>query len=284
MKPGETIDESMRRSAVQLHRPGVPHRAAAEPRRHQPHLFVLLSRDPARQRPLPDRLQHQRQLRRLGRPVDGRLRGQQARPDRDDARRVSSSTCPTSASKLDHVEAATPLTFEHYTQALARGQLRHQVRGAGRQPRPARADRRAVPRRQRGHHHVGLAGRGQLRRDRGQRRRRVPDEQRVADQLAAVSNVGRRPSHEPTSKILRRHPAPRAVPAGRRDRRAGPTSRIVCTQDVSPARRTSSPGHYPGYPLVPGVLLCEAAMQAGAILLSRHLAPTPRARCRWPRG
>lgn len=29
-------------------------------------------------------------------------------------------------------------------------------------------------------------------------------------------------------------------------------------------------GHYPDYPLVPGVLLCEAAMQAGAILLSQQ--------------
>jgi len=27
-------------------------------------------------------------------------------------------------------------------------------------------------------------------------------------------------------------------------------------------------GHYPNYPLTPGVLLCEAAMQAGAVMLS----------------
>ncbi len=32
-------------------------------------------------------------------------------------------------------------------------------------------------------------------------------------------------------------------------------------------------GHYPSFPLVPGVILCEAAMQAGAVLLSQHLEP-----------
>jgi 3-hydroxyacyl-[acyl-carrier-protein] dehydratase len=34
-------------------------------------------------------------------------------------------------------------------------------------------------------------------------------------------------------------------------------------------------GHYPEFPLTPGVLLCEAAMQAGAVLLSKLAAPTP---------
>ena len=43
------------------------------------------------------------------------------------------------------------------------------------------------------------------------------------------------------------------------------------------ARKTFRPdefffqGHYPHQPIVPGVILCEAAMQAGAILLSQHM-------------
>jgi 3-hydroxyacyl-[acyl-carrier-protein] dehydratase len=34
-------------------------------------------------------------------------------------------------------------------------------------------------------------------------------------------------------------------------------------------------GHYPEYPLTPGVLLLESAMQAGAVLLSKVVADNP---------
>lgn len=41
-------------------------------------------------------------------------------------------------------------------------------------------------------------------------------------------------------------------------------------------------GHYPGQPIVPGVLLCEAGMQAGAILLARRLEKQQEAGARIP--
>jgi 3-hydroxyacyl-[acyl-carrier-protein] dehydratase len=46
--------------------------------------------------------------------------------------------------------------------------------------------------------------------------------------------------------------------------------RIVCQKEFRPEEWFFQ-GHYPDYPLVPGVILCEAAMQAGAVLLSRHI-------------
>jgi 3-hydroxyacyl-[acyl-carrier-protein] dehydratase len=34
-------------------------------------------------------------------------------------------------------------------------------------------------------------------------------------------------------------------------------------------------GHYPSFPLTPGVLLCEAAMQTGAVLLAKLIEDNP---------
>lgn len=42
---------------------------------------------------------------------------------------------------------------------------------------------------------------------------------------------------------------------------------IVCTKQFHEDEYFFQ-GHYPGSPIVPGVILCEAAMQAGAVLLS----------------
>lgn len=44
--------------------------------------------------------------------------------------------------------------------------------------------------------------------------------------------------------------------------------RIVCRKTFLPEEWFFQ-GHYPKFPLVPGVILCEAAMQAGAVLLSK---------------
>ena len=45
---------------------------------------------------------------------------------------------------------------------------------------------------------------------------------------------------------------------------------IVCRKTFEPDEYFFA-GHYPGFPLVPGVILCEAAMQAGAVFLSERI-------------
>ena len=49
--------------------------------------------------------------------------------------------------------------------------------------------------------------------------------------------------------------------------------RIVCRKTFR-ADEFFFQGHYPQKPIVPGVILCECAMQAGAVLLSRYLQGT----------
>jgi len=48
--------------------------------------------------------------------------------------------------------------------------------------------------------------------------------------------------------------------------------RIVTTKRAEPEAAFFA-GHYPGNPVMPGVLLCECAFQAGALLLARRLGP-----------
>ncbi len=48
------------------------------------------------------------------------------------------------------------------------------------------------------------------------------------------------------------------------------SARIVCQRTFRPDEYFFQ-GHYPSYPIVPGVLLCEAGMQAGAVLLAAHI-------------
>jgi 3-hydroxyacyl-[acyl-carrier-protein] dehydratase len=48
-------------------------------------------------------------------------------------------------------------------------------------------------------------------------------------------------------------------------------SRIVCRKRFT-GEEFWYRGHYPEFPLTPGVLLCEAAMQAGAVLLAKHIS------------
>ena len=47
-------------------------------------------------------------------------------------------------------------------------------------------------------------------------------------------------------------------------------SRIVCRKTFRDEEFFFQ-GHYPGHPLVPGVILCESAMQAGAVLLAKFV-------------
>lgn len=49
----------------------------------------------------------------------------------------------------------------------------------------------------------------------------------------------------------------------------------IVTERLIRADEPQFAGHYPGWPLMPGVLLCEACLQAGALLLSGDQTRNP---------
>ncbi len=169
LKPDETIDESTGDLLFQLHGADLSHRVALEPRHHEPHVLVLLPENSARRPPaVPHRFEHQRELRGLGQAHQGGIRGQQGGPGGDDDRspRQIRAGRPRQARPRRGIDAGH-LRALHQTHQ--RREFWHEVRRPGREPGLAAADHRPVPRRQRWHHHVGLAGGDELWRDRGER-------------------------------------------------------------------------------------------------------------------
>lgn len=49
------------------------------------------------------------------------------------------------------------------------------------------------------------------------------------------------------------------------------TDAAILAEKVIPVDLELFQGHYPGYPLMPGVLLCEAVFQAGGVLLAGRM-------------
>ena len=98
---------------------------------------------------------------------------------------------PGVGAKIDHAEAATPAHLRLLHPAPARNLLRDQVRGPEGQHGPAAAGAGPVPHRQRRHHHVRLAGSGQLRRHRRQQGRRAAPRATPTHRSHAVTDTPR---------------------------------------------------------------------------------------------
>ena len=178
---------------------------------------------------------------------------------------------PDIRGRLDYVEAATPLTFERYTKHLDGASFGTKFEGL--------AVSRALPEQIAGLYHAGSVGiimSGWL----GAVNYGVIVANDVDAFLMKGSGIGIRRMRDGHFKCMRtdmnRQEILDAIPhrdpfllvdeiLERTD------TRIVGSKTFS-GEEWFFAGHYPGHPLVPGVLLCEAAMQCGAILLSRHFA------------
>ena len=243
--------------------PAVPHRPAAEPRHHQPHLFVLLSADPAR-------------------AATAALIVASTNANYDDWAELSQEDYE--ASKQDLIETTLDAVEKYVPDIRGEARLRRGRHAADLRalhastwaaPASARSSRAwpsagRLPEQIAGLYHAGSVGiimSGWL--------GAVNYGVIVANDVDAfLMTTQRARSRRP--RQLRHEPAKKSTTPFRTATRScwsmrsssATDARIVCRKTFR-ADEWFFAGHYPGYPLVPGVLLCEAAMQAGAILLGR---------------
>ena len=176
---------------------------------------------------------------------------------------------PDIRERLDYVEAATPLTFERYTKHLGGASFGTKFEGL--------AVSRALPEQIAGLYHAGSVGiimSGWL--------GAVNYGVIVANDVDALVDEDPMAIGEhcrSRAEIMTREEILAAIPHRDPfllvDEIVERTDTRIVGSKTFRGDEWFFAGHYPGYPLVPGVLLCEAAMQAGAILLSRSSSRTP---------
>ena len=204
-----------------------------------------------------------------------RLRGEQAGPDRNDARRTSTSTCPNIRERLDHVEAVDAADVSSTTRSTSQGRAsaRSSKAWPSAGPCPSRSAGCTTP----------AASASSCRGWLGAMNYGVIVANDVDSCLSASNAESRALPHRPTDRPtdLRTaiaHDARKQIKAAIPHREPfllldeiveQTDARIVCRKTFT-GDEFWYRGHYPDFPITPGVLLCEAAMQAGAVLLSKH--------------
>ena len=221
---------------------------------------------------VPDRVEHQRPLRGLGRARRRRLRGQQTGPDRNDARRRSKNTCRDIRERVDHVEAVDAQDFRALHASTSQGPVSAPSSRAWRSAArcPSRFD---------GLYHAGSVGiimSGWL----GAMNYGVIVANEVENHLhgmrAAMAathgyRAGRRDDvgHDWPRTDRAADPASRTIPAARRDRRVQPRSDRV-SQDSSAATNGFIAATIPIIPSLPASCCARPRCRRGRLCWPPH--------------
>ena len=151
LKADEQIDEATGDLLFSSTAPLFRTELLLEPRHHEPHLFVLLSAHAARgPAAVPDRFEHERQLSTTGRISIAKSTKRASSDLIETTLDALDKYVPNVRERIDHVEASTPLTFEHYTKHLNGASFGTKFEGL--------AVSRALPQQIAGLYHAGSVG------------------------------------------------------------------------------------------------------------------------------